>query len=238
MVFELRTGRVRPQPFPHVVIEDYLPAPVYEEMERTFPTCPPRSGPTGFTSFWGDEDYDALIASNPTWKGAFDSFHSQELVDFCRRQFAQAFADEGCRVDLDAARYTPFRETREDKEKRHIAPNGLGPEAVWTRMDVLQGWKDYVRGPHLDHRRRLLTILIYFTDAESVGMEGGDLVLHATDQGGPGAPIAAIKPRRNLMLAFPCSPRSYHSVSRILSDGAPRNFIQVQLSSSSDAWDR
>jgi hypothetical protein len=238
LVFELRTGELRPGPFPHVVIEDYLPASVYEEMERTFPTCPPRSGPTGYTSFWGDADYDALMAANPTWKAAFDSFHSQQLVDFGRRQFGQVFADDGCRVDLDAARFVPFRETREDKERRRIAPNGLGPEDVWARMDALQGWKDYVRGPHLDHRRRLFTILIYFTDAESVGMDGGDLVLHDLDGSGPGAPVAAITPRRNLMAAFPCSPRSYHSVSKILSDGAPRNFIQIQLSSSADAWDR
>jgi hypothetical protein len=104
-------------------------------------------------------------------------------------------------------------------------------------MDILQGWKDYVRGPHLDHRRRLLTILVYFTDAREAGMLGGDLVLHQTAGGLPGAGVEQISPRRNLMLAFPCSPRSFHSVSKILSEGAPRNFIQVQLSSSIDAWE-
>lgn len=218
------------------MVEDYLPESIFEEMERTFPVCPPRSGPTGFTSFWGDADYDALIAGNAAWKAAFDSFHSQQLIEFCRRQFGDVFAADGGVIDLQAARFVSYRETREGKELRQLEPNGLGPEDLWTRMDVLQGWKDYVRGPHLDHRRRLLTILIYFTDAREVGMDGGDLVLHQTEGGRPGPAVEVVSPRRNLMLAFPCSPRSYHSVSKIVSEGAPRNFIQVQLSSSVDAW--
>ena len=238
MAFDLKSGDLRTEPFPHVMIEDYLPTAVFEEMERTFPVCPPRSGPTGFTAFWGDADYDALIAGNAAWRTAFDSFQSGRLIDFCRRQFGDAFVQEGCRIDLSGARFVSYRETREGKEMRHLEPNGLEPQDLWARMDILQGWKDYVRGPHLDHRRRLLTILVYFTDAQAAGMVGGDLVLHEAQNGAPGAGVEAISPRRNLMLAFPCSPRSYHSVSKILSEGAPRNFIQVQLSSSVDAWER
>jgi hypothetical protein len=45
-----------------------------------------------------------------------------------------------------------------------------------------------------------------------------------------------VKPQLNLMAAFACSPISYHSVPVIKSQVSPRNFVQIQISSSVDAW--
>jgi hypothetical protein len=47
-----------------------------------------------------------------------------------------------------------------------------------------------------------------------------------------------IRPRRNLMAGFACSPVSYHSVPKILNQSKPRNFVQIQVSSSVDVWPR
>jgi hypothetical protein len=39
------------------------------------------------------------------------------------------------------------------------------------------------------------------------------------------------------MVMFPCAAGSVHSVSKIRRQSAPRNFVQVILSSSVDLWD-
>jgi hypothetical protein len=49
---------------------------------------------------------------------------------------------------------------------------------------------------------------------------------------------ARVRPKQNLMAGFACSGVSFHSVPRIESHASPRNFVQIQLSSTVDAWKR
>jgi hypothetical protein len=77
-------------------------------------------------------------------------------------------------------------------------------------------------------------MLIYFCDQTESQMQGGELFLHSDDSG----PLQRIAPRHNLMVAFPCSNKSRHSVSQITSTNAPRNYVQVHISSSVDVWPR
>ena len=111
------------------------------------------------------------------------------------------------------------------------------PHELWVRLDIAQGRNGYDRGPHLDHRRRLVSMLIYMCDADEIGLEGGELVLHGGRPGRPN-PIgsATLRPRHNLMVGFACVPHSWHAVTKTTVTRGYRNFIQVQLSSSEDAW--
>ena len=227
-MFERET--VRAEPFPHVLADRWLDPALYEALRASFPECPPASGPTGFTLFWGDPDYDRLIAENPAWRGFFEHFHSQAFVDYALSTFAEAVQSEA-RHDLSRARYIPYRESRADKERERLAPNGHAPDDLWVRVDIMQGRLGYDRGPHLDHRRRALSMLIYFCDADEAGLDGGDLVLHGRD-----GETVAIRPRHNRMVMFPCVAASLHSVTPIQSQKAPRNFVQVILSSSVELW--
>jgi hypothetical protein len=69
-------------------------------------------------------------------------------------------------------------------------------------------------------------------------MEGGELLLHTSGrQRWYHKSATRIVPRHNLMVAFPCMSRSHHSVPQITSLESPRNYIQVHISSSVDAWD-
>jgi hypothetical protein len=106
---------------------------------------------------------------------------------------------------------------------------------LWVRMDIHQGRVGYHRPAHLDHARRLVSMLIYMCDHTENVMAGGELFLHT----GPRQPaLKHITPRHNLMVVFPCMERSYHSVSKISSMAVPRNYIQVHISSSVDIWPR
>ena len=77
-------------------------------------------------------------------------------------------------------------------------------------------------------------MLIYFCDQGD--MDGGELVLHGTRLRLLHPEIVRVRPQPNLMAAFACSPVSYHSVPKIKSQLSPRNFVQIQISSSVDAW--
>ena len=68
-------------------------------------------------------------------------------------------------------------------------------------------------------------------------MEGGELLLHGPTASGVTGP-KRVTPRHNLMTAFPCANNSHHSVPEITSAAAPRNYLQVHISSSVDIWPR
>lgn len=223
--------RVEERPFAHVLADAWLDDDLYRDLCGSFPTCPPNSGPTGYTLFWGDDEYDRLIGSGGPWAELFRRVHCQDFIDFALSAFADIFAREA-RVDLSRARYVPYCESREDKQREQLGATGLAPDDLWVRLDIMQGRRRYSRIPHLDHRRRALSMLIYFCDADEAGMTGGDLILH-----GARGEALGVRPRHNRMVMFPCTAASLHSVSPIRRQSAPRNFVQVTVSSAVDLWD-
>ena len=229
---QFSTFDVAPRPFPHVVKDGYLEPDLYRALAGSFPECPPSSGPTGYSYFWGDPEYDQLLAGSEAWRTLFHRFHSDAFIRFVLAQFRDVFARE-LTVDLSKARYVPYLETRADKERPKIAHVEHAPDELFVRMDVAQAHKGYDRGAHLDHRRRAATLLIYFCDADENQMVGGDLLLHERSDG---APVEVVRPRHNRMAMFPCHNGSWHSVAPIVSQVRPRNFIQVTVSSSVDLW--
>lgn len=131
---------------------------------RSIPTCPPSTGPTGFSLYWGDEGYARLLDEQPAWQELFNTFHSQQFIEWGREQFAQVWGEAGCKIDLSSARYVPYREDRIDKERVSLRKIEYEPQELWVRMDIHQGQIGYDRGVHVDHARRLISMLIYLCD--------------------------------------------------------------------------
>lgn len=235
-VCDFRPKPVRRRPFTHVRADDFIAPGVYQALLASFPDCARSSGPTGFSLFWGDPGYDQLLSEQPAWRDLFDSFHSQAYCDYCIAQFAPYWRKYGCLTDLAQARYVPYREDRVDKELRYLRQVELAPHELWVRMDIQQAHVGYGKDVHVDHRRRLISQLIYFCDAQANGMEGGDLILHPEGKPTWFRRPVTVRPRHNHTVLFPCYARSLHSVSTIVAQGQLRNFIQVTLSSSVDAW--
>lgn len=225
----------RLEPFPHVLQDQFIEPNDYAELCSSFPICPPSTGPTGFSLYWGDEGYTRLLAEQPLWRALFRSFQSPEFIEWGRRQFATIWDEAGCEINLPEARYVSYREDRIDKERAALRKVEHEPHELWVRMDIHQGQIGYDRPVHVDHARRLVSMLIYMCDHTENQLVGGELVLHT---GYKSPAVTSIKPRHNLMVAFPCTAKSYHSVSKITSMAAPRNYIQVHISSSVDIWPR
>ncbi|HKO99975.1 MAG TPA: glycosyltransferase [Pyrinomonadaceae bacterium] len=235
---DLTTLPVLTKPFPHVINNQFINPEHYGELRESFPVCPPSTGPTGFSLYWGDAEYQKLLDEHPAWQSLFNTFHSQQFIDWAKEQFGSWWKPAGCKIDLSEARYVPYREDRIDKELATLRRIEYDPHELWVRMDIHQGRVGYSRPIHLDHRRRLISLLVYLCDHKETQMEGGELFLHTAAQAelDTESPIR-ITPEHNLMVAFPCMARSYHSVSPITSMSAPRNYLQVHISSSVDIWE-
>lgn len=222
---------VEQAPFPHAVLGTVFAPEFFAALERSYPVCPPASGPTGHTIHRGDPEFEAVMAGQPEWRAVFEACHSQPFVDALATLFA-AEIDRGCEVAGDDLRFADHVETRAEKEQGRIAVPQLPPEAMFVRFDFMQGMDAYVRRPHLDHRRRLGTMLIYFDTPGADTFRGGDLVLHDRR----GSPVRRIAPAANKAVLFPCSDRSWHSVDAVTDCRKPRRFVQVALSSTHDIW--
>lgn len=256
-VFAVDRLDIVPEPFPHVVVDGFFKPAVFRELRDEFPdivkTKPDRAGQS---LYWRDEEYEHHLENSPAWRKVFDIIHSQSFVDFIVDQFGELWNREGCTVDLSRARYVPYCEDRIDKQLFQLRKVEHEPHELWCRLDFYQSWVGYYRPVHLDHRRRLISMLVYFDDPEDIGMQGGELLLHP-----PGldlrlleklgvyhAPKAlsiardrlaktlTVRPRRNRMAGFPCGKKSWHSVPAVQLTRAPRQHIQITISSSVDAW--
>jgi hypothetical protein len=215
--------------------EQFIEPEQYRQLAESFPACPPTPEPTGYSLFWGDDGYQRLLEEHGAWRSLHETFHNQRFIDWAVEQFAPFWRESGCAIDLARARYVPYREDRIDKARTALRRVEHAPEELYVRMDIYQGRAGYERAIHVDHRRRLVSMLIYMCDS----LEGGELLLHTgPKQRWYGARPVRVAPRQNLMVAFPCSARSHHSVSPVTSKEATRNYIQVQISSSVDIWDR
>src|SRR5262245_14231226 len=89
-VFEAAPVPVRQAPFEHVVVENFLARGIYDELVRTFPACPPCTGPTGYSLYWGDPGYEELIARSASWRALFEATHSSRFVAYCVSTFGPA----------------------------------------------------------------------------------------------------------------------------------------------------
>ncbi len=232
-VCDLTRLEVNRKPFPHVIHEQFIRPELYRQLCESFPACPPTPEPTGHSLYWGDEGYRQLLDEQPAWRALHRTFHDQRFIEWAAEQFAPIWRECGCTIDPARARYVPYREDRIDKARRALRRVEHTPEELFVRIDIYQGRVGYGRPIHVDHRRRLISLLVYFCDP----MQGGELLLHTgPKQHWYGARPKRVEPRHNLMVAFPCTPNSHHSVSPITSQASLRNYIQVQISSSVDIW--
>lgn len=226
------------EPFPHIQNNHFLAEPSYSALRDSFPVCPTSTGPTGFSLYWEDDEYQQLLKERQEWRALSDTFHSQFFIDWAVEQFAPLWQREGCFIDVSRARFVDYHEDRIDKERATLRRVEHAPDELFVRMDIHQGAVGYARKIHRDHARRLISMLVYFCDHSSIAMAGGELVLHPSPLMRWRRPSATVVPRQNLMVAFPCMNSSFHSVPRITHTVMPRNYIQVHISSSVDIWPR
>jgi hypothetical protein len=270
-MLNVQASDVVESPFPHVVSDAILPPDLYRRLKADWPqgadfesTAASTGGvgsragrSTGFDIYRGDPAYDRLVAESPAW-AEFDAWiNSPAFIAKYHELFGPYAEAMGLCVDIERSTYVrdyiepravlTAHETLGDKLAgfTHRLTRGLkeaAPAELFTRLDMTRSLGGYAKAPHCDRPNRLCSLIIYFTNAEEVGLEGGDLMLYRGKQPQPieKAPrhprpdevdvVATLKPQENRGVFFPCCNTSYHGVTAVASSGVPRDFLYINIS--------
>lgn len=270
-MLQVTAADVVAKPYPHVISDEILPPDLFARLQAEYPdasifeataaatgSAGSRAGKgTGFDIYRGDPAYDTLMQQSAAW-AEFDAWiNSPAFVEKYLELFGPHAGDIGISADIPASRYNRDHvEPREllndkptigDKVGRvaHKLTRGMrGQRGVelFTRLDITRSLGGYAKPPHCDRPNRLCSLIIYFTDADRVGLEGGDLLIYQLKQPVPveDAPrhpaaetvdvVAKLRPKANRGVFFPCCNSSYHGVTAVTSSGVPRDFLYINIS--------
>lgn len=268
-MLQISSADVVSEPFPHVIKQDILEPGFYAELKAAFPGAGVFKGQTdahgsagsrtgsGYDLYRGDEAFSNLTARSDAWRAFEDYINSEAFADTFREVFADHLDRIGLRVDIrnshvDAGYVEPralLTETATLGDKVAMAANLVidpfrreRPTPLFTRLDIHRSLIGYKKPPHCDRPNRLCSLIVYFTDAAKVGLEGGDLTVYAHKTRKPvekyerhPAPeavdqVAQLTPKENLGVFFPCQNNSYHGVTPVMSTGIPRDFLYINIS--------
>lgn len=272
-MLQISRSDVADSPFPHVVKQGILPEGLFERLHADFPndglfreqgessTAGSRVGKgTGFDIYRGDTAYDRLVASSDAWKELDAFINSPAFVEKYMEVFGPDLIKLGSTVEVDPSEYDrDLVEGREALTEHKTIKERVGelfhklkaktPSKVrlFTRLDIERGTVGYDKPPHCDRANRLCSLIIYFTDLEAEGIEGGELNIYKLKE--ERAPsdharhpkadevdiVATLSPKKNLGVFFPCSNNSYHGVNAIRTPGRSRDFLYINISTDSNA---
>lgn len=269
LMLAITSADVVADPFPHVVKQGILPDDLFQALRAEFPstgvfkdqkgahgTAGSRTG-SGFDVYRGDAAFTDLTARSEAWRELADYINSQRFADTFLEVFTNHLDDIGLRVRIRESRVdSDYIEPRELLTETatlgdRVASLAYGlidpflrpkPISLFTRLDIHKSMGGYAKPPHCDRPNRLCSLIVYFTDAEAVGMEGGDLLVFKHNQKKPVhdyerhprpenvTQVAQLRPKANLGVFFPCQNNSYHGVTEVLSKGIERDFLYINIS--------
>lgn len=226
------------EPHPHLVCDEILPPDVYTALRFPDELIAPGSS-------WGitatDPNYP-IVLRDPVWHALYDQLRGEPFVRAVLRGFAADMAHAGCLVDPEHARLVPFVETREEKEKAVLATDA-DPNEIFIRLDFQSktegGYRSFV---HLDWARRIVGGILFFSDAEEEGLEGGELAFYRdrdfrNDRWCHDAELTALfPPRANTGLIFLNSNSAFHGPRAITALRGRRRWLYYTISSRVDVW--
>jgi hypothetical protein len=268
-MLQIRPADVVATPFPHVVKDGIFAPEVFRALKADFPDTSVFQGQSsshggagsrtgsGFDIYRGDGAFDNLTAKSKAWREFADYINSEAFADAFRTVFADHLDDIGLRVDIRDSHVNPaYCEPREVMTETATLGDrvatvvnkvtdpfrGVHPVELFTRLDIHKSMGGYLKTAHCDRPNRLCSLIIYFTDAEAVGLQGGDLLIFEHKQPKPVAKyerhpkpsevnqVAQLRPRENLGVIFPCQNNSYHGVTPVIGNSVARDFLYINIS--------
>ena len=261
-------------PFPHVVKDNILPTALYEKLRSDFPSATffdaiaERTGTqgsrvgSGFDIYRGDPEYEKLIAESEAWVQLDQYINSPKFIEKFLEVFGEDLSRLKCRVSVSPSDYeSGYIEPRtvlraeqsiSDRLKSYVPKAKrftLKKARFFTRLDIERGVGGYAKPPHCDRPNRLCSLIVYFTDADSVGLNGGELNVYAHKKSrevdeyerhpkpSDVTVVSTLRPRENLGVFFPCCNNSYHGVNAVESNFVERDFLYINVSAiDCDCW--
>ncbi|HEX3583625.1 MAG TPA: hypothetical protein VH087_17795 [Thermoanaerobaculia bacterium] len=226
------------QPQPHLVVDQIVAPEVYAEL--SFPDDLIAAGEA-----WGitatDPAYGTVLG-HPAWRALHDELRGEPFVRSVMQAFAGDMQREGCLVDPDRAQLVDFDESRDEKAMASL-DHDSDPNEIFTRVDfqskALGGYRDFV---HLDWPRRITGAILFFSDAEEEGLEGGELAFYRdrdfrNDRWCHDPELAAsFPPRANSGVIFLNWNGAFHGPRAITRLRGRRRWLYYTISSRRDVW--
>lgn len=239
--------------------KDYPTADIFESQKAESGLTGSRTG-QGFDIYRGDPTYDKLIETSKAWKEFDGWINSPAFVEKVLELFGPHLDDIGCRAEIRADKYDPtliegregmtvkptLKERFGNLTKSFRPSNSLGAVNLFTRLDIHKALKGYNKDVHCDRANRLISFVFYLVDAEKAGIEGGTLTIHKhREEKKPqdyerhpkpeDAPVVAtLTPKENMGVIFTCNNNSYHGVNGMVSNGAERDYLYINISGDCD----
>jgi hypothetical protein len=225
-------------PIPHLFIDQIVRPDVYERLR--FP-----DNLINADDAWGittsDRKYQEIL-EDPAWRALHDELRGAAFVADVLGAFAADMRREGCLVDVERARLVSFVESRDEKEAS-VLEDGADPNEVYTRLDFqCKGHGEYREFVHLDWARRIVGGILFFSDADEEGLEGGELALYRDRRYGNDRwchePELAceFRPRHNTGVIFLNSNSGFHGPRAIRQLSGHRRWLYFTISSKVDVW--
>ena len=222
----------RSEPFPHVVARDVFRDDVYDRLESAFAgflARKPADTPAAERFTRRIRGYDASTLSfRPGMAGEFSLFTSRPWHDMLA-----ALAGVTATGDVEAGLHHHAAGSR-----RGTIHNDLNPGWFAEATDIAginlsdPAACSYRHGTHAAGVRvhqtvRAVAMIYYVNNPVWKAGDGGETALFASASGPVGAPAAVVPPVNNSLVAFECTPYSYHA---FLSNRAgPRNSMILWL---------
>ncbi len=259
-MLQIARSEVVREPFPHVIRQPFLAPELFTRLRDEYPAdavferTSPLNARAGRDLYRGDALFDGFIAASPAWREFYKWANSPAYVQLVLDLFGEDMLRLGCKVDPRKAHFTDYVEPREalveEKGLRGVASRvrstlggGEDPNELFVRFDLGQARVGYEKRIHCDLPNRITTMVMYFSDADEAGLEGGDLRVHEhLEKRQPSAyeryphedrtrVVATLRPRKNLGVLLLCCNNSYHSVTPITAGRGHRNWTYFSVSS-------
>ena len=209
------------KPFPIRTYSRFFSDEVFAELFRSFPD-------------WSDLEAFGSQSSSNRLNIASESLNALEEGSAWRRFFTQDF--------LAAITESLLSEYSPDLEERGLV---FESSDVTTRFDITRARGGYRRGPHLDQRHHLISLLIYFNAPSADGAVGGTLEIWQDTREGEGyteshgqkfpdkatlTRVLEINPRANTAVSFLNTARAIHGVSDYVApESVERLFLYLSV---------
>jgi hypothetical protein len=229
------------KPSPHLVVSDVIDPELYNALK--FPEIPrrPGAGRIGRDIYPGEPEWDNLVKDG-LWGQVHDKLTSKDFIFSILDHFADDIKAKGCGIDLDKVYLEDFTETRDQMRQTSLTRNH-DPNSLFVRFDFQASDGTHgLRTPHVDHMRRIVGGVIFFSDAAEEGIEGGDFAFWTdrkfrNDRICHEAEFAASYPiKHNTAYLFLNSNEAFHGPLPITKISGQRKWLYYSISSRRDIW--
>lgn len=236
-------------PYPYIVIENFLEDKFYKNLEKDFPKVDdfiekPRSvNRMNYDTTYGDELYFNLIKKSFYFKKFHDYIYSYNFINFFLDNFRENIDNEFKNNFLTENVLSYPIKTAPYEVNGIIGKNNFKKKKnkfLYPRLDIGLGTKGYGKsngggGIHIDNPQRLISILFYVGGYKHI-VGGEHRIWKRVFNSNKLKPSYKIKPNRNLLIAGLQNNLAFHDVNPILRIDGTRNAFYLAISSTVPIW--